>query len=324
MTINRYCKNFKRKLTMSKPIFLLIALYLIPGAAIAQKQVALTFDDGPRANGEVNSLKDLPLLKKIDSLQIPAALFINEQKLILPNTSTPNTDALKFWAESPYITLGNHTYSHLRYSTTPDSVFIKDVIAGEGETRKLSNALNKTLVHFRFPFNDLGADSAQQTFIAQELNKLGYQVTPFTIESSDWMFNALYEHYIKKEHTNEAKRIGQLYLHKTLDYFQHFDSLCTKLYNRPVKQIYLAHDNQLNADYLPILYKKLKEQGYTFISLDEALTDPVYSQPNKYYKKWGISWFYRWMPTQDERRNWMVAEPDLSSIEREYNDIENL
>ena len=137
------------------------------------------------------------------------------------------------------------------------------------------------------------------------------------------MFNALYEHYLKKENTHEVKRIGQLYLHKTLAYFQHFDSLSTKLYNRPVKQIYLAHDNQLNADYLPILYKKLKEQGYTFISLDEALTDPVYSQPNSYYKKWGISWFYRWMPTQDERRNWMMAEPDLSSIEREYNELNN-
>lgn len=48
---------------------------------------------------------------------------------------------------------------------------------------------------------------------------------------------------------------------------------------------------------------------------------PVYQGPNNYHKKWGISWLYRWIDSQEKRLEWMYMEPDLSQIENLYDKI---
>jgi hypothetical protein len=42
----------------------------------------------------------------------------------------------------------------------------------------------------------------------------------------------------------------------------------------------------------------LKAKGYRFISLEEALKDPVYSQPETYVGPGGFSWIHRWSMTK--------------------------
>ena len=133
------------------------------------------------------------------------------------------------------------------------------------------------------------------------LREKNYISTPFTVESSDWMFNHIYEYYLSHSEPEKAKEIGELYVSKTLDYFHFFDSLSIEKYGRKVNQIFLCHDNALNSKYLGEIVRKLKEENYNFISLETALQDPVYNQENQYYQKWGVSWFYRWMPMQQER-----------------------
>src|SRR5690606_8971677 len=108
---------------------------------------------------------------------------------------------------------------------------------------------------------------------------------------------------------------------KTLEYFDFFEKFSTEKYGRSVNQIYLCHDNLINTDFLEPLINQLKKKKYSFISLDEALTDSVYKQEDTYYKKWGISWFYRWIKTQDERTKYMKSEPSTTEIEKLYNKI---
>jgi len=177
------------------------------------------------------------------------------------------------------------------------------------------------LHHFRFPYNDLGKDSVQHVKMDSLLIANSYVSTPFTIESSDWMFNYVYEHSLSKGDSLRAKQIGELYVAKTLDYFEFFEALTLKKYNRPVNQIYLCHDNALNAQYLIPIIQALDKKGYEFINLDNAITDSAYHQSFKYHKKWGVSWFYRWMPTQKERIEWMKREPDMSEIETLYQEL---
>lgn len=80
----------------------------------------------------------------------------------------------------------------------------------------------------------------------------------------------------------------------------------------------MCHDNRLNTDHLTTLLEKLKEKEYQFISLNEALTDEVYQQENLYYKKWGVSWVYRWMSDRKERIRLMKAEPEMMDIYNLY------
>jgi hypothetical protein len=129
------------------------------------------------------------------------------------------------------------------------------------------------------------------------------------VESADWMFNYIYEYYLDKKDTARALEIGDSYIAKSIEYFNFFDSLALKIYGRPINQIYLCHDSKLNADYLPVLVNELKKKKYKMISFGEALQDPVYQQKDNYYKKWGITWVYRWMKNQQEISFYNKQEP---------------
>jgi peptidoglycan/xylan/chitin deacetylase (PgdA/CDA1 family) len=306
--------------------FFILTIYLLFFSSYlkAQSEVAITIDDVPNTRAFLKDDFQSKLLTKLDSLNIPVAIFINEGKLYKTDSVAQKIDLLNNWAKRKYITLGNHSFSHFNYSNVGFEVFAADVIKGESITRELASKHNKSLKHFRFPFNDLGKDSIQHREMNVFLNQKGYQTTPFTIESLDWMYNYVYEYYISKNDIVTAKKIGANYVEKTMAYFTFFEALAQEKYNRPIRQIYMCHDNLLNADYLPIIVKLLNAKKYKFISLDKALRDKIYNQTDNYHKKWGISWMYRWMDTQEERISWMKKEPNTEDIEKLYNQIQEL
>ncbi len=310
---------------MMKPVLkcLLLITFLITttNRINGQSQVAITIDDVPNTKKFQHDNFQPLLLHKLDSINIPITIFINEDKLNKTDYGSKNTQLLKNWIKRNYITVGNHTFSHFRYSEVGFESFTNDIEKGEVITKKLSKKYHKPLKHFRFPFNDLGKDSLQHAKIENYLLQKGYSITPFTIESIDWMYNAVYEYYLEKNDKASAEEIGQKYVSKTIEYFDYFEAIALQKYNRPIKHIYLCHDNSLNVVYLPELVKQLQKKNYTFISLDDALQDDVYKQKDNYYKKWGISWMYRWMKSQGERSALMKKEPITDEIESLYNNL---
>jgi len=284
-------------------------------------KISITIDDVPNTKKlQADHYRSL-LLETLDSLNIPIAIFINEGLIYRTIDTVQNLLLLEEWAKRNFITLGNHTFSHLRYSDVTFDDFKKDVEKGELISRLLANKFNKTLENFRFPYNDLGLDSIHQAKMDSFLTSMAYKIAPFTVESSDWMFNAVYEYYLSNLEFEQAAKIGALYVSKTIAYIHYFDSLSQSIYGRNVNQIYLCHDNSINAKYLKEIIVVLESEGYEFVSIQDAIKDSVYNQSNVYNKKWGISWFYRWMTDSNTRKEWMVKEPDISDIETIYNTI---
>lgn len=305
---------------MIKLVYLLLLL-LQAQFCLAQKHVAITIDDVPNT-GNYEEVGFIPnLLKTTDSLNIPITVFINESHIYKTDSVVQNFLLLYNWIKREYVTLGNHTYSHLRYSEVSYSDFKNDILKGEAITRQLALKENKRLDYFRFPYNDLGMDNNQYDSITVFLNNHKYTVAPFTIESSDWVFNALYEHYLKLGREADAKRIAEEYIQHSLNLFDYFETISDELFHRPIYQIYLCHDNALNARYLPVLVKKLKSDNYSFISLGEALEDKVYLSKVHYKGKWGFTWIYRWIEDTDRRKALMKAEPSIVNIFEEYENI---
>lgn len=310
----RWIKNERllKKLAFHCTILCQLSLLTVFGQP---KMIAITLDDVPNTayyeeNGQKNSL-----LMALDALQVPFTIFINEGRLY-------KTDSLRFsklwledWCKHKNALLGNHTFSHSRYSEVGIEAFIQDLESGELLTKEYAAKYHKTLAYFRFPYNDLGIDSIEHTRIDSALTVKGYLTTPFTVESSDWMYNYAYTYYLQNKDTLKAQEIGEQYVAKTLELIHFFDNLAIQLYGRPIRHIYLCHDNAINADYLKEIIGQLQQAEYLIVPLDNALEDPVYQQPSKYYQKWGISWIYRWMGTQEERIFWMKKEPDLLQIE---------
>lgn len=306
---------------MNFKYLLLTGFLIVYQLANSQKMVSITIDDVPNSNRLEKDGYQSVLLNKLDSLKIPIAIFINEGLIYKTDSVSKNFESLNNWIQREYVTVGNHSFNHLRYSTTEINSFQKEIMNGESISRQLAKKYKKTIKYFRFPFNDLGKDSIQHSQINYFLQKNNYIITPFTIESSDWIYNTVYEYYLSEKDFKKAKEIGEAYLIKTLEYFDFFDSLAKEDYQRTINQIYLCHDNKLNADFLPQLINELKKRHYKFISLENALTDKVYQQKDRYFKKWGISWLYRWEASQKERIENMKKEPTTEIITELYEEI---
>lgn len=289
----------------------------------AQKKVSITIDDVPNTKLYQSEKNKSVLLNKLDSLGIPITIFINERSVYKSDSIVQNFALLNDWAKNENVVLGNHTYSHLKYSKVGIEGFAEDVKRGESITKELAKKYNKPLKFFRAPYNDLGKDSLQHFQIDSTLKVLGYINTPFTVESSDWMFNKIYTTLLKQKDYKRAKEIGELYVSKTLDYFHFFDSVSFSDYGRDISHIYLCHDNELNADYLVSIVSQLKKDGYEMASLEEVLNDKFYHQKDEYYFKWGVSWYYRYMNSQEERMKVMRSEPDLDKVYQLYDNLKS-
>ncbi|WP_090155322.1 polysaccharide deacetylase family protein [Dyadobacter soli] len=303
-----------------------VRMYLLAAVACAfalsahaqERSVAITIDDVPNVHLYAADGNSSGLLKKLDSLNLPVAIFINEGHLKQNASFEQNKKLLESWISKPYITVGNHSYSHENYGETGFEAFSKDVLKGEELTRKMTENAGKKLEYFRFPFNGMGKDSAEQARMHAFLTEHHYISTPFTVESEDWLFTQLYEKALNDGKLEEAKAIGNHYVNLSLKLFDHFDKVAVKVTGKPVKQIYLCHDNRLNTDYLPVLIQKLKEKQYRMISLTEAMGGDAYRLPMHYYGNWGFSWIYRWVKDAGERRSFMQSEPSDKEAQQAY------
>jgi len=297
------------------PFLLIIFLFSI-GLSVptyGQSSVAITIDDVPNTGKYRKENFHSKFLEKLDSLNIPVTIFITEGLLYKGDSIEKNFELLQNWINRSYTTIGYHSSQHPHYSEIGLDSFKIDVERGEIVIREGVMKNGKSLTCFRLPYNDLGRDSVQHADIERYLSSKNYKIAPFTVESADWMFNYIYEYYLDKNDLLKARETADNYIAKTLEYFVFFDSLAWKIYGRPINQIYLCHDSRLNADYLPALLNELKKKKYKIISFEEALQDVVYQQKDTYYKKWGISWVYRWMRNQEEISFFSKKEPEDDS-----------
>ena len=80
----------------------------------------------------------------------------------------------------------------------------------------------------------------------------------------------------------------------------------------------LQRENELNADHFDALAGMMKQRGYGFISLEEALKDPAYRLPTAHTRQ-GLSWLRRWMMAKGLKMRSEPREPEwLNSLIESY------
>lgn len=302
-------------------ILCLLTFHVFSFSALAQKRLAITIDDVPNTRQfEEDGFKP-SLLQLIDSLGIEVTIFINEGKIYDTDFESDNFQLLYDWVSNKRVRAGNHTFSHPRYSAVELEGFQSNIIKGAAITAELCKKQDKTYQYFRFPYNDLGKDSLQQLRIAKWLKEQNYLLTPFTIESSDWMFNYLYINDLKNGDTLSAKQTAAAYLKHTSANLHFFDSLATAIYQRDIPHIFLCHDNKINADFFSGLLEIFKQSEFEIIDLDVVMQDEIFKQQSHYYGGAGFSWIYRWVESHDLRKEMMQAEPEVQSYFDRYHDL---
>lgn len=280
------------------PVALLAAAVAIIAAASTapSRRVAITIDDLPGV-GVTDPAKLLQMnrrmLAALKAAGAPAIGFVNEGGLQVDGQRDARVNILRAWLDAG-MTLGNHGHRHKDLSKVPLLEYQDDVVKGEVVTRDLLEARSLPLVYYRHPYTHTGPTAEVKASFERFLAERRYQVAPFTIEHSDWVFAAFYGYALDRGDAREARAIRAAYL-------EHFEAMCSffeklgqEMFSRDIAQVLLTHVNRLNADALPDLLAALRRRGYSFVTLTEALQDPAYATPDLFVGKNGPSWLHRW------------------------------
>jgi peptidoglycan/xylan/chitin deacetylase (PgdA/CDA1 family) len=278
------------------------------------RQVAVTFDDLPAPQGELEDMRSITtrLLESVKRNRVPAVGFVNERKLYRRGEMDARTDLLRAWLDAG-LELGNHTFSHINLQKAPLADYEEDVVRGETVTRMLLAERGMKLRYFRHPFLFTGTTPEYKKGLADFLAARGYTVAPVTFDNGDYIFADAYFKAKKRGDAETARRVADAYVPYMESIFEHFERLSVETFGREVRHVLLLHANEINADRFDELAAMMKRRGYSFVTLEEALKDPAYSEPDALYKS-GISWLHRWRIAKGMPVKW---EPEVPKFVEE-------
>jgi peptidoglycan/xylan/chitin deacetylase (PgdA/CDA1 family) len=296
-------------------IFFITCLAITSMGASAQgnerRYVAITFDDLPvvcRCEDDADRLEITDkLLHTFKTFGMPVLGVVNEQKLESDGQVDPAKVALLTkWLEAG-MELGNHAYAHRNINDISMQEYQKEILDGERITRPLAEKAGLPYRFYRHPYLSAGDNLAVRAELNEFLRQHNYIIAPNTITYQDYTFSGAYEVALQKDDTALAQQIRDAYLTYTLSRWETAEQQARDLFGRDIRHILMVHANRLNADVFQDVATMMSARGYTFISIDEALEDPVYSRPDTFDGKVGVTWLSRWAAEMGSQTKYTAA-----------------
>ena len=290
-----------------------------------QRYIAITFDDLPVVCRCENNADRLEITEKLlatfDRYDMPILGVVTEQKLEVDGVVDPEREILlKKWLEAGH-ELGNHGYAHKDINDITLDEYKQEVLLGERITRPLAEKTGLPYRFFRHPYLSAGDNLQIRKDLDDFLEEHNYRIAPNTITYQDYTFSGAYEKALSMGDTLLAHRIREAYLPYTLKLWEAAEQQSRDLFGREIRQILMVHANRLNADAFGYVAKMMQDRGYTFITIDEAMEDPVYSRPDSHDGFVGVTWLYRWAAEMGKKKsygNTRVPQFVLDVIQGDY------
>jgi peptidoglycan/xylan/chitin deacetylase (PgdA/CDA1 family) len=242
------------------------------------KEVSITIDDFPLrccvGNIEKFEKENEKFLKTLEEFNAPIIAFVNEIHLYNKNKNKM-IEILERYSQNGH-EIGNHTYSHKIINNVGFEIFKKDIEQGEEISKKIADKYNMKLKYFRHPGLGNGANKKQRKQLNEYLANHNYIIAPVTIDTMDWKFNKYYLTAIGKKDKNMTEKIIKDYLNYIENTIRFSENITKDIFHREIKHVLLMHAFQINIDHLDKVLQKIKDLGYKFITLDDALQDEVY------------------------------------------------
>ncbi len=239
----------------------------------AQKRIALTFDDVPRAPGafltsDERTVKLIAALKRAGVEQ--AAFFINPAHLDEPFGVGGEDRIMAYVAAGHVIT--NHSNTHPHLSQTDADAYLADIDAAEMWLKGREGYRP----WFRFPFLDEGGkDKPKREAIRDGLAARGLRNGYVTVDSSDWNMETLTKQAVEAGKPIDMQALRALYIETMVDAASFYDALAITTLGRSPAHVYLLHETDLAALFIEDVVAALRAEGWTIITADEAFADPL-------------------------------------------------
>lgn len=256
------------------------------GGKTPAKEMAITFDELPAARtfGETDlQAVTYLLLEALKRHEVKATGFVVGERV------EGAYDVLGQWLNDGH-KLGNQTWSGQDYNLLDPQQFIADIKRGGEVLDPMLDGFGQKHRYFRFPYLHYGDVPEKRRAVDAYLEDRKYVVCPATIIPEDYLYDLNLTKLGKTPDSVKYQQLMNDYVNSVLDEVERVELLAKQVAGRPVRQILVLRANRLNAVFLNDLLTALHDYGYKFITLDRALEDEVYAQPEAYYGLKGIGY----------------------------------
>lgn len=246
------------------------------GRTMRPIRVAITVDDLP--GSAVPSIGTLRMVSEIARVLAahrvtPATGFAIGSRL---ESDPEGRAALEVWTAHGH-ELGNHSYAH----TTPEQVgaaaYFADVVRMDALLRTLDAKLATRTRYFRYPYLEEGRDARESKDLFRSIVELGYQVARVSLDFSDWAYADPYARCLARNDERALELLAQSYVESAVAQLAWAVAAAQSVARRPFVQVLLLHANVATMHNLDALLTAYEKAGVQFVSLAEALKDPLYT-----------------------------------------------
>jgi peptidoglycan-N-acetylglucosamine deacetylase len=250
-----------------------------PGAPV---EVALTIDDLPRHGAQAIGKEPPAVAAALLSAFSRHGLrqvygFVNAGREEQPT----DREVLRAWIAAGH-PLGNHTWAHVDLEKVPAAEFIADVGRNETTLAEMTSSLRAQAPLgwrvFRYPFLREGADAATREAVRAHLVAGGYRIAHVTIDPWDWSYNDAYVRCLASGAEADRAAVRTAFLDEARAKLGWSIAAAHTAAGRPVRHILLLHLGAIDADTIEDLLTAYESLGVRWITLDEAMADPIYAE----------------------------------------------
>ena len=252
---------------------ILLALLFAAAPAVAEKRIALTFDDVPRAAGAflTPDERTRQLISALDRAGVEqAAFFVTTGNLDRPDGAGGEARIAAYVAAGHVI--ANHSHSHRWLHRTPAEDYIADLdraaawLAGRSGYRPW----------YRFPFLDEGRQERERReAVRAALRERGLANGYVTIDTYDWYLESLTREAAAQGKRMDRDALRDLYVEALVELAEFNDQRAVETLGRSPAHVILLHETDLAALFIADAVAALRERGWEIVTADEAYRDPI-------------------------------------------------
>lgn len=254
-------------------LLLVLALMLGAAPAAAQRRIALTFDDVPRARGAFFTPDERTrlLIAQLRQARVSqAAFFVTTGNLDRPDGAGGEARIAAYVAAGHV--MGNHSHSHLWATRTPVETYLADL---DRAARWLTGRPGWR-PWYRFPFLDEARDTRERRdALRNGLAQRGLSSGYVTVDSYDWHLESLTNQAARARRPVDRGALRRLYIDAIVGAAEYNDRIAVETLGRSPAHVLLLHETDLAALFIADAVAALRAAGWEIVSADDAFRDPI-------------------------------------------------
>lgn len=250
------------------------------------KKIAVTFDELPITQSfvEVNKAEVTShIVRSLRELNIVATGFVVGDQI------ASSADLIGEWLNSGH-TLGSMTWSNQDFHDVGMAEFMRQVKMGQEALDPILAQFGQKRRYFRFPFLHYGATTGDKAKAREILESKNIVISHVTVMSDDYLYNLRLEQLGPRADSARLEQLMIEYISHVLGELARQEELAMLVAGKPVTHILQLRANRLNGLFCWNLLSAIKDEGYKFVTLDQALADPAYTITEKYIGGRGVGY----------------------------------